>query len=77
MVQQAEVDRRAGTPGEIGHVELAVVAVAQDAHLLVQHGALLLASVGLEVLVGLGVGVAADEARWKESQRRRRRRRRG
>ena len=73
MVQQAEVDLPAETLREIRHRELALVTVAQDAHLFVQHGALLLDAVWFEVLIRLGVGVAAVEARGKQSQGRRRR----
>jgi hypothetical protein len=68
MVQQAEVDLRAETMREICHRELALVTVAQDAHMFVQHDALLLDPVWLEELIRLGVGVAAVEARGKQSQ---------
>jgi len=69
MVQQAEVDLGAETMREICHRELAaLVTVAQDAHVFVQHDALLLDPVRLEELIGVGVGVAAVEARGKQSQ---------
>nr|CAB3490604.1 unnamed protein product [Digitaria exilis] len=50
----------------------AIVSVAEDAHLCVEHDALLLPPVLLHELVKHGVVVATVEARWEPSQRRRR-----
>ena len=61
MVEHAELDVVVVALREIRDGELAVIAVAEDAHAAVQHHALPLAPVGLEVPV-VGLGVDADEA---------------
>ena len=73
MVQHAELKLIILRKCELCHRELAFVAMAQDAHILVQHDALLLVPVWLEEIIKLGIGVAAVEARGKQSQGRRRR----
>jgi hypothetical protein len=72
MVQQAEL-KLAATVCEMCHRELASVVVAEDAHLFVEHDAVLPPLVRLEEVVKLGVGVATLEVRGKRNQSRRRR----
>ena len=67
VVQQAELELVI-TVREMRHRErLAIVAVAEDAHLFLEHDTLLLPPVWMEQAVKLGVGVAAMEARGKRS----------
>jgi hypothetical protein len=47
MVQQAELDLRVETVGEICHREFTLVSMAEDAHVFFNHGPLLLAPVRL------------------------------
>jgi hypothetical protein len=70
VVERAELDVVVVALREIRDGELAVLAVAEDAHPAVQRDALLLAPVGLEVPV-VGLAVDADEAGREPRQRRR------
>jgi hypothetical protein len=60
------------TVRDVCHSELPIVAMAEDAHVFVEHDALLPAPVRLEVPVKQGVRFAAVEARGEHGQGRRR-----